>query len=142
MYIRTAKAEDIDAILSLLQQLWPGRELNQGNLQDIFYRGIENDDAMYLCAETDGNVIGFCAMAIRDSFWQAGPLAYIEIVIVDSNIRGQGIGTRLMEEAIDIARDRGCKKLELDSAFHREKAHGFYERNGLIKRGYIFSRDL
>ena len=142
MHIRTAEAEDFDAVLSLLHQLWPGKELNQDSLQGIFNQGIENNDSVYLCAVTNGNVIGFCAMNIRDSFWQAGLLAYIEIVVVDNSVRGQGIGTRLMEEAIDIARERGCKKLELDSAFHREKAHGFYERNGLIKRGYIFSRDL
>jgi len=39
---------------------------------------------------------------------------------------------------IAIAKERGCTRIELDSAFHRKEAHQFYERNGFGNRAYLF----
>ena len=41
-----------------------------------------------------------------------------------------------------IGLKKGCKSIELDSAFHRILAHEFYEKNGFIKRAFEFSLDL
>lgn len=38
--------------------------------------------------------------------------------------------------------EMGCKKIELDSGFPRDKAHKFYEKIGFEKKAYLFSRDL
>jgi GNAT superfamily N-acetyltransferase len=63
-------------------------------------------------------------------------------MIVDDSLRGKGIGSSLLEKAFDIAKLMGCKKIELDSGFPREKAHKFYEKIGFEKRAYLFSRDV
>jgi len=63
-------------------------------------------------------------------------------MVVDESCRGTGIGSSLLEKASDIARLSGCKKIELDSGFPREKAHKFYEKLGFEKRAYLFSKDL
>lgn len=47
-----------------------------------------------------------------------------------------------MCEIEKIAKSHGCKRLELDSAFHRVLAHEFYERLGFEKRAYLFSREI
>lgn len=90
----------------------------------------------------DGKVIGFCALAIVNNFWQEGFIAYVYAMIVDESMRGKGTGKVLLEKACEIAKSKGCKKIELDSAFHRQQAHGFYEGIGFEKRAYLFSRDL
>jgi hypothetical protein len=33
-------------------------------------------------------------------------------------------------------------RVELESAFHRKKAHAFYERQGFENRGYLFSKPI
>jgi GNAT superfamily N-acetyltransferase len=63
-------------------------------------------------------------------------------MIVDGELRGKGIGTKLLEKTFETANLRKCKKIELDSGFHREQAHKFYEKIGFEKRAYLFSKDL
>jgi len=53
---------------------------------------------------------------------------YIAKLWVDESARGQGLGTRLMEAAEDLARSRGCTDVSLDTFDHQ--ARPFYEKLG------------
>ncbi|HPR92972.1 MAG: GNAT family N-acetyltransferase [Bacilli bacterium] len=140
--IRGSKLEDFTDVMLLFKQLWPGKELNANELMTVFSRGIQADSDEYLCVELNGKVIGFCSFAIVNNFWQEGHIAYVYAMVIDESFRGQGIGTELLKRAFDKAKLRGCKKIELDSGFPREKAHRFYEKIGFEKRAYLFSKDL
>ncbi|HBW38463.1 GNAT family N-acetyltransferase [Desulfosporosinus sp. BICA1-9] len=140
--IRNSKLEDFDDVILLFNQLWPGKELNINDLMVVFSRGIQSDSDELLCVEQNGKVIGFCSFAIVNNFWQEGYIAYVYAMIIDDSFRGRGIGTELLKKAFDKAKLRGCKKIELDSGFQREKAHKFYEKIGFTKRAYLFSKDL
>jgi GNAT superfamily N-acetyltransferase len=140
--IRNSELEDFDDVVLLFRQLWPNKELHINELRAVFNRGMQFDNDEYICAELNNRIIGFCAFSIVNNFWQEGYIAYIYAMIVDDSYRSYGIGTNLIEKAFDIAKLRGCKKIELDSGFPREKAHKFYERIGFEKRAYLFSKDL
>lgn len=141
--IREALMKDFPSVFSLFHQLWPGRELNEKAMKTVFERGINSNTDLYICAELDGNLIGFCAYAIMNNFWQEGQIAYVYAMIVDEEQRGKGIGSELLKTAFDYAKKSGCKKIELDSGFPREKAHQFYtEKMGFEKRAFLFSKDL
>ena len=140
--VRPVTTQDFNAIFILLQHLWPTKELNKQALLTIFTRCVDSSDYQYLCAEIGGTVVGFCSLEIRNSLWQEGYLGYIGELVVDESIRGQGVGTELISAAIDNAKDRGCNRIELDSAFHREEAHQFYQRMGFKNRAYIFTKEL
>ena len=87
--------------------------------------------------------VGLNQTWIMNNFWQEVQIAYVYAMIVDEAYRGQGIGSRLLEEAFRYAKKFGCKKIELDSSFQREKAHKFYtEKLGFEKRAFLFSKDL
>ena len=45
-------------------------------------------------------------------------------------LTGLGLGALMMQWAIDEARRRGCRRLELTSNRSRTEAHRFYERLG------------
>ena len=47
-----------------------------------------------------------------------------------------------MTAAIKLAIESGCASIELDSAFHREDAHRFYESQGFENRAFLFSKSL
>lgn len=139
LIIRPALCGDFDQIYPLFEQLWPNKEINRAALNQVFNRGADSHTDVLLCAVLDDRVIGFCAYAIVNNLWQEGQIAYVYAMVVDARIRGQGIGSRLIDEVIAGSKQRGFKRVELDSGFPREKAHAFYLKRGFEKRAYLFS---
>jgi GNAT superfamily N-acetyltransferase len=129
-------------ILSLLRQLWKDKALNERRLHEIFERGLSNDLQEFRVAMCNGRIVGFASLTIKNSLWKEGYLGHIDELVVDEKSRGKGVGTRLLDEMIKVSKERSCKKIELDSAFHRKEAHKFYESKGFENRAFVFSEDL
>lgn len=62
--------------------------------------------------------------------------AHIEDVCVTNRLRGKGVGTLLMNELVEICKERGCKKVTLVC---NEQLHRFYEKSGFGRRGIQMS---
>ncbi len=142
MRIRTATSGDFDRICELLQQLWPEKKLDKGALKAVLTRALRSSEDIYLCAEIENTIAGFCSLAIKNSLWQESRIGMLSEMVVDEAFRNRGIGTALLGTIVDAARQRGCRRIELDSAFHRDAAHRFYEKAGFVKRAYLFSKEL
>lgn len=142
MQIRDCKIEDFDAILNLLHQLWPQKILHAESLRKVYQRGTYSEHHRYICAIKDSKIVGFASLTVKGSLWQEGYLGHIDELVVDEPYRRQGIGARLLEHMIDLAKRMDCSRIEIDSAFPRTDAHKFYERRGFEKRAYLFSKAL
>lgn len=140
--IRPCRAEDFDGVVRLLGQLWPGKPLNPAALRVVYDRALASEAQVYLCAVSGNSVVGFGSVTVKNNLWHEGCAANIDELVVDSEFRGQGIGTQLLEELVAIARKWRCGRVELDSAFHRKEAHQFYEKHGFENRAYLFSKIL
>ena len=140
--IREIESGDFKRVLELLEQLWPDKELNRNALLQIFSACIRSPDILYLCAEIDDRMVGFCSLVIRESLRVEGHFAHIDELIVDEQHRRTGVGAELLEAALAAAKKRGCKVIELDSALYREDAHRFYLKKGFEKKAYLFSKEL
>lgn len=60
--------------------------------------------------------------------------AWIEDVVVDDAARGQGVGALLNNFAVELAREAGCKTVDLTSRPSREAANRLYQRLGFEPR--------
>jgi GNAT superfamily N-acetyltransferase len=140
--IRDCEPEDFEEVLPLLCQLWPDLELDPAVSREVFCRLLEAEECFVMCAVAGGRIVGFCDFNVRHSLWQQGRLAYVDELVVEESFRGRGIGAALLERAALMARDLGCARIELDSAFHRAEAHGFYDNQGWERRALLFSRNL
>lgn len=140
--IRKATENDFEKVYPLFEQLWPNKELDKNALRIVFNRGVNSDTDELLCLDYSNELIGFCAYAIVNNLWLAGYISYMYAMVVDEKHRGKGFGTMLIEESIKDSKDKGLKRLELDSGFHREKAHEFYMKLGFEKRAFLFSYQL
>lgn len=140
--IRPCREDDYPAIARLLQQLWPAASIDHDRLRDAVHRGLKSAVHHFLCAEQDGGVIGFCSLLLKNSLWQQGYLAHVDELVVDESARKCGVGTRLLEAVIEIAAKNGASRIELDSAFHRQEAHKFYQQLGFENRALLFSKRL
>ena len=140
--IRPCRRKDFAAVLELLRQLWPHKNLDTVALRTVYERGLKANSQVYLCAFDGKNVLGFASLTIKNNLWQTANLGNIDELVIDEKHRGCGLGTQLLNQIIEQARQRGCARVELESAFHREKAHQFYQRHGFQNRGYLFSKPL
>ena len=140
--IRPATLEDFDQLLVLFRQLWPTKTIVPERLRTVFSRVIATPYKLYFCAVEGGQIVGLGSVSFKDNLWQEGEIAYVEELIVHENCRGKGVGSVLLEHLISLAMKRGCRRIELDTAFHRAIAHRFYEKHGLEKRAFLFSRIL
>ena len=63
-----------------------------------------------------------------------GMRAWIEDVVVDESARGKGVGEALNRHALHVAREHGCKTVDLTSRPSREAANRLYQRLGFVAR--------
>jgi ribosomal protein S18 acetylase RimI-like enzyme len=85
-----------------------------------------------LVARLDGRIVGTLTLVIFRI--PTGMRAWIEDVVVDEAARGHGVGEALNRFALDVARERGCKTVDLTSRPSREAANRMYQRIGFRAR--------
>lgn len=142
LLIRRTEKQDFDEIYPLFEQLWPKKSLHRSELQVVVNRGIDSEMDEFFCVVLDDRIIGFCAYAIVNNLWQEGYISFLYAMVINEADRGKGYGKALLHAAVDRSRQQGMKRVELDSSFHREAAHAFYEKFGFEKRAYLFSYEV
>jgi glucosamine-phosphate N-acetyltransferase len=140
--IRKCREGDFDEIIALLTQLWTDKTVSAAALRPVFDRALISNSKTYMCAVESEKLVGFGSLTIMDNFWPEGSLGYIDELVVDSHFRNKGIGADLLGNLINLARYKGCCKIQLDSLFHRTESHRFYERQGFEKQKFVFVKAL
>jgi len=101
------------------------------------------DYRCYLMTGADDVPLGTFSLLVFPVMVHDGrPEALLEAVVVAPCARGQGIGRRMMREAMRLAREAGAAKLALSSNARRLQAHQFYRQLGFTEHGISFSTDL
>ena len=95
-------------------------------------RMLESDATVLFAARQGDAIVGFLTLVIVRI--PTGVRARIEDVVVDEAARGQGIGARLSQAAIDRATQEGVKTVDLTSRPSRVAANRLYERLGFEER--------
>ena len=140
--IRECSNADFNEIVILLQQLWPDKSLGVQSLKIVYEKALFSENQKYICAVEESKVIGFGSLTIKNNLWLEGNLGHIDELVVDNSTRGKGVGSQLLKELIQIAKEKNCRRIELDTAFHRKDTHRFYENQGFENRAYLFSMVL
>ncbi len=84
-----------------------------------------------LVAEVEADVVGVLQVIIFQHLQHAGGwCGEIESFHVRSDMRSRGIGAQMLIAAEELARERGCYRIQLTSRNVREDAHRFYLANG------------
>ena len=102
-----------------------------------------SQDNMLLVAARGGEVIAVLQLTFIPSLTLRGSWrAQIEGVRVASPYQGQGVGTQLVEWAIDLAREKNCRLVQITMDRRRERAGNFYRRLGFIATHEGFKKEL
>jgi len=134
---RQAVAEDLPLLVVLLadDELGATREdatepLDQRYL-DAFDAITDDPNNELMVVEDGGVVIGLFQLTFTPYLTHKGSWrCTIESVRVAKEVRGQGLGERCIQWAVERARDRGCTLVQLTSDKQRTDALRFYESLG------------
>ncbi len=83
-----------------------------------------------LIAELDGKPIGFALFFHNYSTFLAKPGIYLEDLFVWPEHRGQGYGKALLLEVVNLAKQRGCGRVEWSVLDWNEPSIAFYKSLG------------
>ncbi len=142
--VRLATRDDFGAVTSLLEEL--GRPQvgadTASEARAIFERHIDRSDTASLVAVSEGQIVGFMSLEIRDRLNRTSPQGWIPDLIVTESARGTGAGKALLHRGIELCRERGCCQVTLESGYERTVAHQLYQAAGMINQGYFFTLPL
>ncbi|MET1052291.1 MAG: GNAT family N-acetyltransferase [Mycetocola sp.] len=109
------------------------------------FRTIDGDPSHLLVVGVDahGGVIATMQLTFIPGLARGGATRLqIEAVRVHADLRGNGVGSAMIEWAIDEGRRRGATLVQLTSDRSRTAAHRFYERLGFEQSHAGFKRTL
>ncbi|AOR33283.1 GNAT family N-acetyltransferase [Streptomyces fodineus] len=133
--IRPATADDLPAIVAMLADDPLGAQRESPDDMTPYRTALERLDAdpnqHLVVAVREGRVIGTLQLSIIPGLSHKGATrALIEAVRIHADERGSGLGSLLIEWAIDSARQLECQMVQLTSDKTRIDAHRLYERLG------------
>jgi GNAT superfamily N-acetyltransferase len=141
--IRHATVDDADAIMDILRALGHSARFDamqpenaMGRVRNALQQyGLGGSHSAYVAHDADGTVLGYVTVQWLPYVFLPGPEGYVSELFVHPDASGSGIGTRLLEEVIAEAKERGCTRLSLLNMRDRESyKRGFYGKRGWQER--------
>jgi ribosomal-protein-alanine N-acetyltransferase len=96
---------------------------------ESFLLDLKNKNAYPLVAKIEGKVIGYT------SLWIVEDEMDIANIAVAPEQRSQGMGKKLMQHILDLAKEKKCKKVSLDVRESNSSALKLYKSFGFEKKG-------
>ncbi|NQY23065.1 MAG: GNAT family N-acetyltransferase [Campylobacteraceae bacterium] len=147
MKIEIAKSSDIPVLCDLLDSLFT-QESEFKSDRNSQIRGlssvIKNDDVgdILIVREND-NIIAMVNILYTVSTAIGARVGILEDMVVSKEGRGSGVGSKLLERAIDFAREKGCKRITLLTDHDNEGAHRFYQKHDFsLSSMVVFRKSL
>jgi ribosomal protein S18 acetylase RimI-like enzyme len=77
---------------------------------------------------------GLALLRFRPGIWSSGSEAHLQDLYVAPPLRGRGIGRALMEATIELARERGADRIDLNTGETDTAARALYESMGFTNK--------
>ncbi len=133
--IRRAGAGDAAEVARLLDAF--NREYDEytPGVEALADRGaqlIGNEEVTVLL--TGDPPFGLAQLRFLPSMWSDGFEAYLEELYIAPDRRGEGLGRKLLDAAIELSRERGATHLQLNTSEDDTAAIALYESSGFSNR--------
>lgn len=141
--IRKSTENDIPSILNLLYELERPKPLDEDEVK-IFKTKIQNyfsdSDKSVLVAEQEKSVVGIVSIVYLQRLNRAKFEMYIPELIVTEKLRNSGIGKKLIQHCIVLAKEKNCYRIRLESGNKRKESHKFYKSIGFEQSALSFTK--
>lgn len=118
---RTLAERDLDAIVAIERA-----SFTNPWTREMYLRELQNPDVsfLYVLRVPEKGIVAFC------SFWLVLDEVHINNLAVLREFQGQGLGTAILEHAIEAAAKRGANRATLEVRRSNAPARRLYERLG------------
>lgn len=134
LQIEIAETDDIPALVELLNTLFsqekefaPDNEKQTEGLKKIINYP---EKGIILLAKQDKKIIGMVNLLLTVSTAMGKRVALLEDMVVSPDCRHKGIGSKLLTEAISLAKKNDCGRITLLTDKTNKMAHNFYKKQG------------
>lgn len=114
VHIRAAGPQDFDRWLPLWRgyQRFYETDIPHDATLVTWQRLLDPDEPMHAAlADVDGATVGLVHFIEHRSCWTTGDYMYLQDLFTDANVRGRGVGRRLIEHVYAEAAARGCARV-------------------------------
>ena len=152
--IRKAKLNDFQGVHKLIMQV---HKLHVSKRNDIykdidpmnfeeFKAELSNSNNIYLIAELENEIVGICFSQIKEilnnKIMKDRRLLHIEDICVDENYQKKGIGKKLYNQIVQLAKEKNIDNIELMVWGFNENAIKFYENLGINIKNLKFEQKI
>lgn len=93
-----------------------------------------------IVARNNGELIGMVNILYTVSTALGARVGMLEDMVVSKSARGCGVGSKLIEFALQYAAEQGCKRMTLLTDHDNEAAHSFYQKHGFSRSSMVVFR--
>ncbi len=127
------EARVVPQLAQLIQQLATEEGAEPAETEDIgiiISALLQSGSSDFLLAIANDEPVGCLQIAYRLSTWSAARYAYLEDFYLTKQARGRGVGTKLLDYALQRTEGQGCESIMLDVRTANTAAQRLYARFG------------
>ncbi|MEO1366288.1 MAG: GNAT family N-acetyltransferase [Acidobacteriota bacterium] len=131
-----ACARDLERLLEMCAEhaAYERSSFRESGQIDRWRRHLGSGRLRIFFADIGGDVVGFAAVALEYSTWDADEYLHLDCLFLRAGARGRGAGTRLLDAVTAHARDAGRREIQWQTPPWNEKAVDFYTGRGATGR--------
>jgi ribosomal protein S18 acetylase RimI-like enzyme len=136
--IRLCHPEDAPLLAPLIAALASEEGTEPADLESIetvVSALLQSGVSDFLLALIDGEPVGCLQIAYRLSTWHAAPYAYLEDFYLAPEARARGVGTKMLDYALQRAEGQHADQIVLDVRTANMAAQRLYARFGFMHSG-------
>ncbi len=141
--IKRATTEDVDHLLSLSKKLFDeiGHQfpIDDNKKAKAFYHNLLKNKKyiVFIASDAKNSACGMITLNEGISVYAGGTFGIIREFYVVKQKRSAGIGKTLLHKAVEFARNKGWKRLEVTPPHKEEwqRSYNFYMREGFVEIG-------
>lgn len=126
---------EVEALIRLLRPA-----LTAAGFEDFAARARPQGLVFTAARAGNGRCVGVSAHRVLAT--SRGPVLFVDDLVTAADARSAGVGARLFDGLVDLARRAGCARVELDSGVDNQAAHRFYRARGMSVAALHFTVDV
>jgi len=124
--IESMRPDDLDEVSAIERQCFPSAWSRES-----YQRELRNRNSYYFVARLGDHIIGFAGM------WVVGQEAHISTLAVHPERQRRGLGERLLQHLLAVAREHGVTKMTLEVREGNRAARELYRKCGFQEQRFL-----